>query len=343
MLKVLTSKKRKWFSNIILVFFLILVVSTMYLSNIFKTPIKGQQELIEQSLVFKNKELENVTRLSLKNKSGEFIFERSSTEDSSKWHMTSPRDISVNSVFVEKLFSSLKTINTKKLLDDDKTNNSNFSLEKPTAILTLTDDQDKSIILNVGIMNTIDNSTYLKISEKPGIYHVEAPSISLENITLADLVESSVFDINFNTVVSFKIFKKSNNAPLFEATKKDGNWINSEDMPIDSEQLEDIMDDFIALKTILTLDSPTDTQKKQTQSLLSKPEYTIKIENADKKALLYRVSTVTDKMSEVLVKEDSYVLISENQTPIIYIVKKEFLDLLDFKEDTKKALILPRN
>ena len=113
MSKVFTPKKRKWFSNIVLASFLILVVGTMFLSNVFKTPIKGQQELIEQALVFSNKELENVTRLSLKNKSGEFTFERADTETSSAWHMTSPRDISVNSVFVEKLFSSLNIIKTK--------------------------------------------------------------------------------------------------------------------------------------------------------------------------------------------------------------------------------------
>lgn len=90
MLKIFNSQKRKWFSNIVLASFLILVIGTMFLSNVFKTPVKGQQELIEQSLVFSNKELENITHLSLKNKSGEFTFERTDTDSASTWHMTSP-------------------------------------------------------------------------------------------------------------------------------------------------------------------------------------------------------------------------------------------------------------
>ena len=342
MLKVLNQKKRKWFSNIVLASFMIIVVGTMFLSDVFKIQTKGQLEVIEQSLVFSNKELENVTRLSLKNKSGEFTFERSDTDPASTWRMTSPRDISVNSVFVEKLFSSLNIIKTKKLLDDDKTNNSNFSLEKPTAILTLTNNQDKKIVLSVGIMNTIDNSTYMKISARTGIYHVEAPSITLENITLADLVESSVFDINFKTMVSFKIFKKNSNTAIFEIVKKEGIWLNQEEKPLDSKRLEDMIDDFNTLKSSFTLDSPTDNQKKQTQQLLAAPEFTLKIEKEDKSNLLFKVSAITRSLIEVPLKDEAHFIINENHSPVVYIVKKDFLTLFDLTNDTLKAMILPQ-
>jgi hypothetical protein len=336
-------KKKKWVSNLVLVSFFSLVVGTMFLSNIFKTPIKGQQELIEQSLVFSNKELENITHLSLKNKSGEFTFERADLQSTSQWHMKSPRDISVNSVFVEKLFSSLNVIKTKKLVDDNLTNNSNFSLEKPTAILTLTDDKNKNIILSVGIMNTIDNSTYMKISGKNGIYHVEAPSISLENITLADLVESSVFDINFKTMLSFKIFKKTSSVPTFEIHKKDGIWMTAEDRPIDIKRLEDMIDDFITLKSSFTLDTPTDAQKKQSQLLISNAEYTLKIESTEGKILLYKVSPITKNLVEVPLKDEAHFIINENHSPVIYVVKKDFLKIFELTNDNLKALTAPVN
>ena len=340
MLKVFNQ--RKWFSNIVLISFIFLVSGTMFLSNLFKTPIKGQQELIEQSLVFNNKELENVTSLSLKNKSGEYTFERKDTEASSTWRMTSPRDISVNSVFVEKLFSSLNIIKTKKLLENDKINNSNFSLDKPTAILTLTDSQNKKIILSVGIMNTIDNSTYMKISARAGIYHVEAPSITLENITLTDLIESSVFDLNFNNILSFKIFKKNSNTPIFEIIKKEGIWVNSEDKALDSNRLQDMIDDFNTIKSSFTLDSPTDAQKKQTQSLLTNPEFTLKVEKEDKTSLLYKVSALTRSLIEVPLKDEAHFIINENHTPVVYIVKKDLITFFDLTNETLKTLILPK-
>jgi len=61
-----------------------------------------------------------ITKISLKNKSGEFIFERDESHSAKPWHMTSPRDVSGNSVFIDKLFNSLTVIKVKQLYPDEK-------------------------------------------------------------------------------------------------------------------------------------------------------------------------------------------------------------------------------
>ena len=328
-------EKRKWFSNFVLITFLFLVGATALLSNAFKTPVKSHNEFIEQSLVFNNKELDNITNLSLKNKSGDFTFSRSETHENAQWHMSAPRDISANSVFIEKLFSSLKTIKTKKLLADDQANRSNFSLDKPTAILTLADEEGKSIILSVGIMNTIDNSTYMKISGRTGIFHVEAPSISLENTTINDLIESNVFEMNFSTLLSFKIFKKNSSTPEFAVIKKDGTWKTLDEVPVDTKKFEEMVDDFAAVKSSFVLDQLTDQQKKQTQSLISPPLYTVKIEREAKDSLTYLVSDTTKSISEVPMNDEAHFIIIENHAPVVYVLKKDFLNLFLNISETK--------
>lgn len=333
--------KKKWLSNIVLVAFLLLVGATAFLSDLLKTPVKTHNEFIEQSLVFNNKELETITHLSLKNKSGEYTFERVGTDPATPWHMTSPKDISTSSLFIEKLFSSLNTIKTKKLLIDDPANNSNFSLDKPTAILTLTDDGQKSIILSVGIMNTIDNSTYLKISGKTGIYHVEAPSISLENITLADLIESNVFDVDVKAITSFKLFKQGSNAPQFEVHKKDNVWVSAEEKALDATRLEDMLDDFIKLKSSHVIEEPTDAQKKAVQKLMSPPTHLIKLEvmaEDKKEEYTYQISDVTKSLPDVDLKDEGHFLIIENHAPIIYVIKKDAQNLFELKNDSLKSL-----
>lgn len=332
-------EKKKWFSNFVLVAFLFLVAATALLSNAFKTPIKNHNQFIEQSLVFNNKELENITNLSLKNKSGEFAFSRSSTEAASQWHMTSPRDISSNSLFVEKLFSSLNTIKTKKLLPDDAPSKSNFSLDKPTAILALTDDSGKSIILSFGIMNTIDNSTYLKISGRTGIYHVEAPSISLENTTISDLIESTVFDINFATISSFKIFKKNSSNAQFAVVKKDGIWVSSEEKILDAKKLEDLLDDFSIVKSTFIMDQMTDSQKKQTQAMVSPPEYTLKIEKDSKEVFTYLISDLKKSILDVPATDEAQFIVIENHAPIVYVLRKEAFTLFELKNESLKVLV----
>ncbi len=334
----LAPHKKKWLSNSVLAGFIVLVGATAFLSDALKTPVKSHNEFIEQALVFNNKELENITRIALKNKSGEYVFERTDATEGSIWRMTSPKAISTNSVFIEKFFASLNIIKTKKLLVDDKINNSNFSLDKPTAILTLTDSTQKNIILSVGIMNTIDNSTYMKISGKSGIYHVEAPSLSLENITLADLIESTIFDVALADITSFKIFKKGTPAAQFEVYKKEGKWVSINEAPLDTGRLEDMLDDFIVLKSSYLLDEQTDAQKKQIQKIISPPEYIVKIDTVDNKNLSYQVSADVKSLPDFSLNDEPHFLIIENHAPIVYIVKKEFETLFELKNEALKAL-----
>ncbi|MBC7713987.1 MAG: DUF4340 domain-containing protein [Rhizobacter sp.] len=335
---ILAPQKKKWLSNLVLLSFLLLVGGTAFLSNTFKTHSKGKNDFIEEALVFNNKELDKVTQLILKNKSGEYSFERADTNTGSIWHMTSPKDLSASSAFIEKLFTTLNTIKTKKLLLDDKTNNSNFSLDKPTAILTLTDEAGKSILLSVGIMNTIDNSTYMKISGRNGIYHVEAPSISLENITTADLIKSTVFEFDAKKILAFKIFKKNSKTPQFEVSKKDGVWSGPEGKALNTTRLEDLLNEFVNLKSSFVLDEQTDAQKKQASTLLSNGEYTVKVTMEDNQVYSYQTGAVTKSIAEVPLSEEPHFIIVENHTPIVYIVKKEFLNLFELKNDRLKSL-----
>ena len=340
MSNIIEPSKKKWLSNLVLLSFLLLVGATAFLSNAFKTPIKSHNEFIEQALVFNNKELEKVTRLILKNKSGEYAFERIDTTSGSPWNMTSPKDLPVSSAFIEKLFASLTTIKTKKLLVDDKTNNSNFSLEKPTAILTLTDETGKSILISLGIMNTIDNSTYMKISGRSGIYHVEAPSISLENITIADLANSTVFDFDEKKILSFKIFKKKSQVAFFEVSKKDGSWINSEGKKLNTTRLEDMLNEFVNLKSSFIIDEPSDVQKKATSSMLSSGEYTVKVTKEDNSVLSYQTGTVTKSIPDLNLNGEEHFIIIEGHAPIVYIMKKESLSLFELKNESLKSLIV---
>jgi hypothetical protein len=333
-----TIQKRKLFSNFMLLAFLILVAATALLSNALKTPIKNNNEFIEQALVFNNKELQNVTRLSLKNKSGEYIFERADTSTTSLWHMTSPRKLAANSIFVEKLFASLNIIKTKKLLIDDQTNNSNFSLDKPTATLTLNDNANTNLVLNIGIMNTIDNSTYLKISGKQGIYHVEAPSISLENITLNDLIEAKIFDLELNKIMGFSIYKKNIKDLQFSVENKNSLWVSMEDKPLDSVKLAYMIDDFSKIKSSHTLDKLSEAQNKQLQPLLVSPEYIVQIRRDLLKTNSFVITKTITSLVDVTLNEEPHFLIKDEQSDIVYAVKTEFLNVFELKNEALKAI-----
>jgi hypothetical protein len=325
-------------SNIIVVLFVALVGVTIYLSVRFQRTAKNEHEIIEQIKLFSSKELDNVIKITLKNKSGDYIFERNKDGEGPAWHMVSPQSVSASSLFIDQLFNSLNVIKTKKLMPETPVNISNFSLNKPTATLTLADDQGKTMIINVGIMNTIDNSTYLKIQGREGIFHVEAPTISLENATMTDLIESRIFALDINQITEIRLSKNNLSNLLLNADKQQTGWISGDTGPLDQSKLEDLFNGLNNIKSSFLLDKPSDAQTKQIQQLTRLPEYVLKISFSDGNHTTFTISDSTTRLVDVDLKGDPYFLIISSAGNVVYVVKQDLITMFDLKAESFKAL-----
>ncbi|MBP9681004.1 MAG: DUF4340 domain-containing protein [Bacteriovorax sp.] len=331
---------KKIASNVVLFLFFILVAMAALLSDIFQNPIKTGTQVIEQAKLFTSSDLDQVKRLILKNKSGEYIFERNENNQISPWHMIAPRDISANSLFIDKLFSSLAVIKVKKVFPDEKMTLSNFSLDKPTATLSFIYQNGKTTAVTIGLMNSIDNSTYLKIQNRVGIFHVEAPSVALENASLLDLIESQILSINLETIVNFKISQgnKKNSAPQIEIKKKNGQWLDHQENLLDKEKVDDFFQDLSSLKSSFIIDRPTETQKKQINMLTQNTSFMIIIEDNMGTITEYRISEIFQNISDLDLKNEDHFLVGISNTPTLYIVKKEFFELFNRKIESLKIV-----
>lgn len=318
--------------------FIGLVGVTTYLSVRFQRTLKNEQEIIEQIKLFSSRELENINKISLKNKSGDYSFERDREGEVLAWHMVSPESVSASSLFIDQLFNSLNVIKTKKLIPETPMNISNFSLNKPTAVLTLADNAGQSIVINVGIMNTIDNSTYLKIQGREGIFHVEAPTISLENATMADLIESRILALDINQITDIKLIKGNSSVPLLNATKKQTGWVTNDNQPLEQSKLEDLFNSFNAVKSSFLLDKQSDAQEKQIQQLTRNPEYSLKVTFSDGNSTSFTITDTTTRLVDVDLKNEPYFLIMSSSGNIVYVVKQELITVFDLKPDSFKAL-----
>lgn len=337
--------KRNIISNLVLGLFFLLVGAAALLTNIFQNPNKRGGQVIEQVRLFTSNELDSVEKLSLKNKSGEYIFERDPNNQISPWHMKSPRDISANSVFFEKLFSSLSLIKVKKVFPEEKINYSNFSLDKPTTTLTLIDQAGKTTTIAVGLLNTIDSSTYLKISGRPGIYHVDAPNVSLENATILDLIESQIISIDLETIQSFRIYRGSKkSAPSLEIKKKNEEWFDRDNNSLSAEKIDDYLTELAKLKSTFIIDKATDAQKKQVSNLSRSPLYVVSIEDNKGNVIDYHISNLVRDLSDIDLKNEEYFVVTISNNSTSYVVKKSFQELFNKKaEGLKSAQATPKN
>lgn len=331
-------KNRKIISNLVLILFFLLVGAAALLTQVFQNPLKNSGKVIEQVRLFTNNELSSIDKLILKNKSGEYTFERDPINQITPWHMTTPRNISANSVFIDKLFTSLSFTKVKKVFPEEKINYSNFSLDRPTSTLTLIDQEGKTTTILVGLMNSIDNSTYLKIDGRPGIFHVDAPAISLENATILDLIESQIISIDLDTILSFRIYhgnKKTN--PALEIKKKSEGWIDREGTTLSADKIDDYLGELSSLKSTFIIDKPTEGQKRQIATLSHNAVFIISVEDVKGNVIDYNISALTKEISDLDLKNEEYFVVTISNNSSSYVVKKVFFDLFNRKADTLKA------
>ena len=111
---------KKGISNVVALLFLVFVGLSIFFTEIFQAPIKNSIELAQSVKLFPRNELNSITKITLKNKTGLFIFDRSIGNEISPWKMITPRSINANSTFMDKLLTSLQKTNIKKIYNNDK-------------------------------------------------------------------------------------------------------------------------------------------------------------------------------------------------------------------------------
>lgn len=329
-----TIQKKKYLSNLALIAFTLFVISAVIFSNLFKTSEFNSNNIAKNLKLFTPNEIININKVVLKNKSGEYTFEKDISNQVAPWMMTNPRPITANSSFFEKLNNLLLKSNIKKLYSNDKINNQNYSLDKPICTIQLISNNQPKYQIEIGLLNTIDNSIYLKTNKKNAIIHLDSTNINFEKLNLLDLIESQIFNFDLEIVNSIKIFKnKKNSEPIFEVTKIQNDWFNKKNEKIDSSKFEDFIQDLSLIKSSFILDKQTDVQKRQITSLKKNPEYIFTIEDVNKNNIDYYITGIVHDISDIDQKGESHFLISISNSPTVYLVKKDNLELFNVKDN----------
>lgn len=330
-------QKKNLVTNLIIAMFIGFVSTAIYISQqskindnqVSNTPLSNLK-------LYTEAEFDSLIKLNISNKNGDFTFEKTNKSPFLIWEMITPRQIAANAVFFEKISQLFKNSNVKKIFPDDKINNSNFSLEKPLATLTLLFKDGHQNIIYIGLLNTIDNSLYLKIKNRQGIYHIEAPDFSFENATIAELIESQVFSLSTKNISSFNIYNHRSNS-LMEIQMVNNEWLINNKEIADTNKLQNYFQDLSNIKASFVLDKLTEQQKSLTNNLKKNSDYKIIVKDLNQNAIEFHVGPVIKEFPGVDLKGESFYLATHNANNNIYLISKESFDLYNLKiEQLKK-------
>lgn len=321
------------------IFFVALIFATA-ISEFFQAPTEQNTELTRFRTLFSTEDFNQITEINLKNRLGEFHFSRIENDPYSRWSMALPKKFPANAETIKRIFETLKDIKIRKIFPNDPINLANFSLDAPLYEISLIRKDGSQKTLSFGLINPIDNSTYIASSaESEAIYHVDAVQASLASLDMTDFVDSHIFTTKSSQVKNLKIFRGNPSSnPQFAIQRGDrGEW-TMRGREIDETKTLKWLDELLLLRTMLIVDKSTPELDDSIEQLLKNPQFTVEIEDLNENILTWNVSQLINTLPDIRLEKRTYVLIRASNRPYPYLIHKDNLKFFQPREQDLKKL-----
>jgi|GEM_PF-1568582 len=205
-------------STVVITIVTFFTVAMALYSEFYQAPRDTNSHLSDSRSIFQEGELDHLIGLRFKNRLGEFSLQRSGSEIVD-WQLISPRQMPANISPINAILDHLYNLKIRKTFEIDPINTYNFSLDNPTFEIDLKNSEGKLINIRFGLINSLDNSTYVSVSNKNSIYHVDGPAEVLEVIDLPKFMEPRIAPYAQEKIKSMTFYKNgpSGKTILFKA------------------------------------------------------------------------------------------------------------------------------
>ncbi len=325
------------------IFFLFFALTILLagVSELFRIPSKENTEFQKYYAVYKKEDIEKITSLLVENKFGKFILEKNNSKETfTSWEITSPRNLPAQNRFVEDLVNSLQTLTIKNIHTIDPINLSNFSLDNPRLRIKYKINNSNWFELSFGLINPIDNSTYLHIAHKNIIYHIESPSFlsSLDVIEMPQVVDSDIFPFKKSDISSLEIEKYINSQKTSETLsfqKKKNIWLYKDGNALNFQEVEKFLEQLLLIKSQIMVDAKDENIDKILNKTLDPPLFKVTITITSGASFDYKISNLISKIPGLKIEKKQNFLIKSSLRKNPDIVSKNVLSIF---QTTQKQL-----
>lgn len=323
------SQKLRNISTVIFILFILSLGGALIISHLFRAPPLTGKDIERYAILFTDEDLQDLGNIMLKNQLGSFQLEKKE----GRWALKYPKQTQVEGSFVEGFIETLKSIKIKKTFRPDPINMTNFSLNTPLVEIVLIKENGERKIIRMGLINPVDNSTYLNVSDQNIIYHIDALKTSLNALNLSDFTEAKIFSFNKDDLSAFKIFKgeKNENQIQLAFSRSAEGWGGREGTLLNNSKVAGYLEKLLTLKS-LPLSSPSQEVLKKIEETQGAPLFTLELEGADHKIVTYKVLPLQNNFPELEITEKELAVIRASNKEFPNIVTRESLNFLEKTE-----------
>lgn len=306
-----------WFS----LFFLMLLMAYLGFIEFFQDSQNNNIALDLLTSPIQKEQLKDVTKLEFKNRLGEFVL----VKENDSWLMQKPRTIPAKESTIQRIFNELKNITVQTVHEYEPINFRSFSLDQPVVEMNLTS-ANESINIKLGLINPINNTSYLVVSGRDQIYQTSMFNYQLESLELADFVDSGVFSMEVDQVRKLSLYKGKGTTPTNVLENINGAWISKKYRTISNSSVENKISEIFGIKTHMIVDRTDEEIKTFLNNYLDNPIYRLTIDTKSGETISYKVTSLIRGIQELRIEKRQYFVMSASDRPYPFLVSKKFLD-----------------
>tara|TARA_Y100000296_G_scaffold43385_1_gene49872 strand:- start:378 stop:1421 length:1044 start_codon:yes stop_codon:yes gene_type:complete len=332
--------KKSSASTWLLALFSFIILLTGIYSDFFQAPTELTPEMSNYQSLFKPGQILGVQQIILKNNLGTFHFEKTTQLPDTNWQMISPRSLPANTTLIKNILNDLNKVKIRNVHEMDAINISNYSLDNTSIEVTLIGSDEKSATLKFGLVNPLDNSTYVSLSDQQAIYHIDNIGMSLNTLNLGSFVDTRIFTFNPSEVNHLTIYKgtKERGSVRFEIHKdnKTKSWSGRYSKNLKNEAVLDYLSNLADLRSPLILDKINKDLEKEIENYFEKPTYEVEIKTSSY-TYTYQISPLVKSLGDIkLEKWQNFMIKASNRNHAV-VVSRKFLGLFNPNEKSLRS------
>ena len=248
------------------------------------------------------------------------------------WSLVSPVKMKASAQNIEKILNSLRDIEVKTLFKKDKVNIQNFSLNNPLMNIELKSKLNEVQKIDFGLINSIDDSSYLVVNNMNAIYQTNIISSDLVKLRLSDFIDTTIFPNNTIEVQKFEIISPRENRTLHILENVDENWISSKYNTISNSSTQRKLRRILGINAKVIVDNVDEKTQNFISNYLKNPRYKINIKmKSSDKIKSYLISYLVTSNETLRIERNNNFIIKDLNEDILYLVDKEYFNTFSIR------------
>lgn len=324
----------EWAKYLVLGFGLILLFF-MAISEFFQVPRYSTGPLSAFENPIEKTILERLSSLSITNRLG--TYELSRRGDS--WQLLKPRNLQARNDLIEQIIHSLKNLKVRRLYEKDKINLQNFSLHRPTVEINL-DAFGLAQKLKIGLLNSIDDSTYITDDKSSLIYQIDLFGIAIQSLGIGDFINSNIFKESVDQVQQIQVKKHRSKSSSTRLTivRKNKLWMGKNESKLNQDRTNDLLSKLFAKKAEVILDQRSEALEDRITQTMNRPFFTVSIQQGYSEKIIYKISYPLNSLLDMKLEKKKFVLVTSSRKDHPVLTDKSILDLLNTQASRLRSI-----